>query len=1498
MEPRRQVACVGSARGSPKRAVTLAIALLAIALAASPASAAKQVTGYFGTASGSGTLGGQFSGPQGIAVNGSGAGPADQGDIYVVDTGHNRVQRFDSSGIFLSAWGADVIQPGKPGEVPGPNPFEICTVAADCKAGVASAGNGASSGNGALSAPLAVAVDGDTGNVYVSDRDNRRVNEYDGEGEFIASFGFDVDATAAASGYEICPATNVCKGAVAGSAAGQIGNSSAAGGLGVAVSPPDGSAATGKLYLADTQNRRVNTYDLDGASPTSFGSSSNFAANQPREIAVDSRGIVYASDSDEAEEIDRYDSLDANGGGSVFLPSIAAPLNESQTISFTGFSQPSSRYTLTCPNGDTTNSILWDFNPSGEAGRTSLAQELRSKCGGEYSVVGDGHPSMTVTFKGVYATTNVPTMTCTPVIGPGTCSIAGEVNGHGGPLLAGGGFGGATSGLAVDVDSDGGGPEEDALYVLRNPASGNAVVQQFGPVNDPGLAMAPTAADDSHGAAAGFAFVQGLGLDEASTRLFVSDDGPKHGVFVLGPPIPPPILTIDPITIKADTTASFSGAVDPKGGIGISCMFEYSTDQSHWVDLVEPDCSALSPSGGAQPISEAVAGLVPNTDYFVRLSATRLLDPTSTVTTPGVEPFHTDAVPPLVSDVGAIQVADISARMVGTIDPRNSDTGYVFEYGTTPALGSSTAPVGIGGGIEPITVSEVVGELGPDTTYYFKLVATNAFGSTSSNQNTFHTRSGPFPPANPGNCANEAIRLEQGSTYLPDCRAYEQVTPLGKNYTDVDVPFGAHNAGVSLDGNGVAFCTIGLFGEPPGRTARACAPYLSRRGAGGWKTSNPFPEFCRVDPDSGDEEGATFILPSADFSRLLDLKAESPGCPVPPLDPTAPLLPGPVYNLYRQDLTTDPLSYQLLNPENGGLEADGPLQQFPVGGSEDFSHVIYVSFDNQTAPPDSPANVPGGFRKLYEWAEQGEGACVQPGGCLTLLTKDPAGEPFTTPSNVPVFGIEDGRALNNAISSDAQRIFFQNPVEAHRSLNFPTCLRPGCQLYVREAGSNTYDVSASECSVSCGSPQATSPDQFISATPSGGHAFFLSCAKLTDDSSAELDCPSGALDGADGREGSKLYRWHRGAPPGHRLLDLTVDHESADGTQPGFLGLIGHSDDGDTAYFATRGQIVSGEPTFPFQQGTGAMPTSGAKLYRWRWNGGSPTVDYLGPHAVLGGFPYAGADINWLQKRRSVTPDGKYLLIYSKLRIDPAADSDSDADAYRWDEANGWICVSCQLPGVPSAGSVDLYTVYVEGLLSILVPLLQSAEPKLYMSDDGRVFFGTPDALVPADVNGEAGCPVSSSYSVGDVKAYDCEDLYEWNDGTLSLISSGTASEPSRLIGTTPSGADVFFYTRERLVGWDTDLNTDIYDSRRGGGFPEPPPAPAPCEGEACHGPPTNPPDVAFPGSAVFQSPADPHAKSKRRCPKGKRKVLRNGKSRCVKRKRRVTERRRGYPRG
>jgi hypothetical protein len=137
-----------------------------------------------------------------------------------------------------------------------------------------------------------------------------------------------------------------------------------------------------------------------------------------------------------------------------------------------------------------------------------------------------------------------------------------------------------------------------------------------------------------------------------------------------------------------------------------------------------------------------------------------------------------------------------------------------------------------------------------------------------------------------------------------------------------------------------------------------------------------------------------------------------------------------------------------------------------------------------------------------------------------------------------------------------------------------------------------------------------------------------------------------------------------------------------------------------------------------------------------------------------------------------------------------------------------------------------------------------------YLSDDGRVFFDSSDALVPGDVNGKE-----------DVYEWEVDGLgqnvYEYRGGQVYLISTGKSYRNSYLIGSSENGSDVFFTTAEQLVPQDTDTQRDVWDARVDGGFPAPAPPATVCEGEACQGPAAAPPVFGAPASASISGPGN-----------------------------------------
>ncbi|HET8863320.1 MAG TPA: hypothetical protein VFM94_08730, partial [Solirubrobacterales bacterium] len=153
------------------------------------------------------------------------------------------------------------------------------------------------------------------------------------------------------------------------------------------------------------------------------------------------------------------------------------------------------------------------------------------------------------------------------------------------------------------------------------------------------------------------------------------------------------------------------------------------------------------------------------------------------------------------------------------------------------------------------------------------------------------------------------------------------------------------------------------------------------------------------------------------------------------------------------------------------------------------------------------------------------------------------------------------------------------------------------------------------------------------------------------------------------------------------------------------------------------------------------------------------------------------------------------------------------------------------------------------------------------------------------------------------------EDVYQWEEmgagscneesrdfspaasGCVSLITSGGSPFDSEFVDASPSGRDVFVRTGQSLVASDPG-QFDIYDVRVGGGFAsqnQPPPAP-PCEGESCQSPPPSPRHPT-PASAAFEGGGNLAPRA--RCAKGRKRVVQNGKARCLRSKRQRRAKRR-----
>ncbi len=239
-------------------------------------------------------------------------------------------------------------------------------------------------------------------------------------------------------------------------------------------------------------------------------------------------------------------------------------------------------------------------------------------------------------------------------------------------------------------------------------------------------------------------------------------------------------------------------------------------------------------------------------------------------------------VRPVVTEETASRITSSSADLEAKVNPEGKETSYSVEYITANALkeneenaepafaGASKAPaspVAIGNDVSPVPVAIKVNGLKPATTYRFRFVAGNDIGTVEGERKvgtdeeisrSFTTFA--LPQVFSGQCpANESFRIGP-SAKLPDCRAYEQASPIDKNGGSLQAtaPF----TRTSVDGSTITFEST--TGVPGGSGSQNFPTYMAKRETTSWATTGLLPS-----PSSGERARVLGWTPS--FGTVFDL---------------------------------------------------------------------------------------------------------------------------------------------------------------------------------------------------------------------------------------------------------------------------------------------------------------------------------------------------------------------------------------------------------------------------------------------------------------------------------------------------------------------------------------------------------------------------------------------------------------------------------------------------
>ncbi len=680
-------------------------------------------------------------------------------------------------------------------------------------------------------------------------------------------------------------------------------------------------------------------------------------------------------------------------------------------------------------------------------------------------------------------------------------------------------------------------------------------------------------------------------------------------------------------------------------------------------------------------------------------------------------------------------------------------------------------------------------------------------------------------------CSNEVLRSELRSGGLPDCRAYELVTPTYKE----GAPPLAGVFAVSKSGNSLIGASFGVYGgaleDQLGNSNLLGAAYLYSRTAVGWKASplGPAPSMYN---SNGMFDASTELN-----SSLWELSMRSQ--------------PSNVTGLY---IERQPGHFTEVGPATPNPTLANRNKYNYLGASRDLSRVIFSTESGFHWPSDATVE---GASPLYEYVDTGN---VEPrlvgvsGGVESTDLVSRCGTRLGSSDAISGEG-----SMYNAISSDGTRVFFTAVGEDDRACG--AAEPPADELFVREeispnvmqttAVSEPAEKDCGECLTGGGVKDAV----FEGASEDGSKVFFLTEQEL--------------LPGATGKN---LYEYDFAGQEKHRITLISSGNAS-----PGVLGVTRVSEDGSHIYFVARGVLASNANS------AGYTATAGhPNLYVAN-----------GEHtSFIATLSQEDEGNDWRQidnRTASSSHDGQILVFVSQEDITREGITPGINQVFRYDAGNATLVrASIGHEGYNNNGKTPLYGAAVPSFPPSGLSYRRHDSPTsasgVLVPEDGAVFFESPDALTPQalkDELSELGTPVPN--------------VYEYRDGKVYLLSDGQDSgtveiNPSvQLIGWGTSGEDVFLSTSDSMVPQDTDAQQDIYDARVEGGIPVPL-ALAPCLEDACRGGLTPPPSLstalAAPMPEAFATPGTGAVKTKLKA-KAKHAKPRPKKRRSAGRKRR-----------
>jgi hypothetical protein len=645
-------------------------------------------------------------------------------------------------------------------------------------------------GPGEFDFPGSVAVS-PVGTVYVADDNNQRVQEFTTSGEFIAMFGWEVNATKDAEGGATQVEKNVCMAAsqdrcqagIPGGAAGQFFYPES-----ITFDP-----VSKNFYIAEPNGERIQEFTSTGRFVLEIGHDVNKTkpGNVCTEEEVEKAGVICgASTSSETAEHGSF-RLDTGAGDQLAMggPEDLLYVGEEHRVQ--------------------------KFHADGEwAGEINLPGAVRALAldnvtGDVYLIYGSGR--LTVVNEFDAAGQELKKFEVEP-------RESGHEVGVDGLALDGEGHLAVTASEVVVV-----GQESVGLGVLYAASAGKAITTFVLPVNKNGNQFNSS----------------GISFDAAGELFAVGGSSGLHAEVLRFRPVNVAELTTLPAVCATggnqDTDVlldcTLQGEANPEGVSETSVWFEWGRSP------------ALGERTAAQPVSatgtvgEAVAGLRPNETFYDRLVGEDANVKAPETLSAETASFSTPLVAPVIAGTpSASFVGSFSAVLSAELNPENALTHYSFRYAPACEPGAACPPIAQapGAGQTPVSESSVFGRIAttleakglePQSTYRYQLAAesendqgTEKLVAVPGAEGTFTTAPAPVPSVAGGEAsAIGATGATVSGSIDPDGQTATYAFELGI-YEGAVTSFGTVASGPAGAGSSPVTESLALSGLQPGTT--------------------------------------------------------------------------------------------------------------------------------------------------------------------------------------------------------------------------------------------------------------------------------------------------------------------------------------------------------------------------------------------------------------------------------------------------------------------------------------------------------------------------------------------------------------------------------------------------------------------------------------------------------------------------------------------------------